>query len=67
MCRCCWRGLAGALLVLAIAATACSPEVGRTRSSGPGADPGNRGLSVELHGQLNPFFHTPAIGKAIQK
>ena len=30
--------------------TACSPEASRTRGGGPGADVGNRGASVQLHG-----------------
>ncbi len=46
----------GAMMV-----AACSPEGSRTRSGGQGADTGNRGLSVEMHGQRNPYFETPRL------
>jgi hypothetical protein len=58
-------------LLLALALAACSPEAGRTRSGGPGADVGNRpNPRVEplpdLHGAMDPAFGTPRIGEAIR-
>ena len=50
------------LLALAalLALVACdSPETGRARGGGPGADVGNRGKEMEIHGALNPFHNTP--------
>jgi hypothetical protein len=52
------------LFLGAMAMVACSPEGSRTRSGGQGADIGNRGTSVELHGQLNPYFETPRLAPA---
>ena len=54
-------------LLLALAAwpalAACgSPEAGRTRGGGPGADVGNRSEKMEIHGALNPFHNTPLRG-----
>ncbi len=49
------------LLVLAVAAAvACtSPEAGRSRGGGPGADPGNRATVLQLHDGSRPFYGTP--------
>ena len=46
--------------------TACSPEATRSRGGGPGADIGNRGAAVELHGAppTTMFYRTPAEGLA---
>jgi len=55
------------LLLGALAVAACSPEGSRTRSSGQGADTGNRGPSVELHGQRNPYFETPRLIPALAR
>jgi hypothetical protein len=41
-----------------------SPEAARTRGGGPGADVGNRGAVVEIHGTTNPGFDVPAVGKS---
>jgi len=47
-------------LVASLTLAACgSPETGRTRGGGPGADVGNRGQQLEIHGSLNPFHNTP--------
>lgn len=47
-------------LVAVLALAACgSPEARRTRGGGPGADIGNRGKQMEIHGVLNPFHKTP--------
>lgn len=53
------RRLNRSLLVLLLGAglVACSPEA-RTRGGGPGADPGNRDASIELHRGANPYFET---------
>jgi len=42
--------------------TACtSPEARRTRGGGPGADIGNRDAVVEMHGNVQPYNHTPCL------
>ncbi|HZU05077.1 MAG TPA: hypothetical protein VFB73_03820 [Chloroflexota bacterium] len=61
------RRLLAALTVAIGLVLACSPEAERTRGGGPGADIGNRGPSVELHGQSNPYYHTPLVGEAVRK
>ena len=38
-----------------------SPETGRTRGGGPGADMGNRNKFVEMHEGSQPFWKTPKI------
>ena len=38
-----------------------SPEAARTRGGGPGADPGNRGTRVEMHGGSDQFWKTPDL------
>ena len=44
----------------ALALVGCSsPETGRTRGGGPGADVGNLGNPVEIHGTKNMFHDTP--------
>lgn len=52
------------LIVLSIWLPGCSsPEAQRQRSGGPGADIGNRGKTVQLHGDVSPeqsmFYQTP--------
>lgn len=43
---------------------ACSsPEAKRQRGGGPGADPGNRGASIDLHGERDPYRDTPRVGQ----
>jgi hypothetical protein len=47
-------------LIAALALAACaSPEARRARGGGAGADVGNRGDSVDLHGRPDPFHGTP--------
>jgi hypothetical protein len=53
------RELLIALAALLALAACGSPETGRTRGGGPGADVGNRGKQMEVHGALNPFHKTP--------
>jgi hypothetical protein len=57
------RGLR-TLCVLAItgAVAACvSPEAGRARGGGPGADVRNWGRPVELHAGAEPYYMTPCV------
>ena len=50
------------LPVAALFFLACaSPEVGRTRGGGQGADIGNRGDPIEMHGGAEPFYKTPEL------
>jgi hypothetical protein len=49
-----------------VAVVGCSPEDGRTRGSGLGADVGNTVLPIELRGNRdrnNPSFRTPDVGR----
>ena len=49
-----------ALVGLAPLLIACdSPEAGRTRGGGPGADLGNRTADVEMHEGAQPYHDTP--------
>ncbi|EYF05129.1 hypothetical protein [Chondromyces apiculatus] len=44
----------------ALSGCACaSPEARRSRGGGPGADPGNHGAEVAVHGRVDPFHGTP--------
>ncbi len=54
------RAFALVLLIGSLTLAACSPEATRARSGGPGADQGNRGADVDMHGQRNPAFRVPA-------
>ena len=57
-----------ALAVAALGLGACSPEAGRTRGGGPGADVGNRDYPLpEMHGVRDPAFKTPLVGQAVRK
>jgi hypothetical protein len=61
------RALGLFLVVLGLATSACSPEANRTRSGGQGADVGNRPSTlVEMHGQRNMYYQTPALGPALR-
>jgi hypothetical protein len=49
-------------VAVALSLAACtSPEATRTRAGGAGADVGNRGGAVELHGGSQPYYATPRI------
>ena len=49
-----------AFLLLLVCAAACtSPEAHRKRGEGPGADPGNRDVMVEMHQGAEPYHDTP--------
>ena len=54
-------------VLLAGFVTACtSPEATRTRAGGPGADVGNTGERVELHGGSRPYYATPNLLPAVR-
>jgi hypothetical protein len=51
------------LLVL----TACSsPEAGRTRGGGPGADIKNWDRPVEMHAGAEPYYRTPCVTEPLE-
>jgi hypothetical protein len=51
-----------ALVTLLLCLSACgSPETTRTRGGGPGADVGNRTLTVRMHEGARPFDKTPKV------
>jgi hypothetical protein len=54
------------LVAMGVLLAACSPEAGRARGGGPGADIGNRAPSVELHGQKDMYHETPDLGPAVR-
>ena len=56
------RVAAGVLLLAACA----SPEAGRTRSGGPGADVRNWGTPVEMHEGAEPYHQTPCVTEQIE-
>ena len=50
------------LLAMPGAFLACaSPEAGRARGGGPGADVRNWGRPVELHAGAEPYYDTPCV------
>ncbi|HXH84472.1 MAG TPA: hypothetical protein VNN07_16325 [Candidatus Tectomicrobia bacterium] len=51
--------LAIALAGLLVACT--SPEAARVRGGGPGADPGNRSVVVQMHEGSLPYHETPRL------
>jgi len=55
------------LLAAGLFISACSPEATRTRSGGPGADIGNRGPVVEMHGRQQPYYETPRYSPAASR
>jgi hypothetical protein len=63
------RQLTIVLVIAASVALACSPEAGRTRGGGPGADVGNRGGTVQMHGDRGPgqvYYQTPRVGQRLE-
>lgn len=65
------RIVAVILISLTLLLAACSPEASRERGGGPGADIGNRGATVELHGSEEAreriYYQTPARGRGIER
>ncbi|HEY8693074.1 MAG TPA: hypothetical protein VIR57_10075 [Chloroflexota bacterium] len=62
--------VSAAIAALAVASTlllaACSPEAGRTRGGGPGADTGNRSADVELHpASSEAYYGTPNLNPRV--
>ena len=49
------------LVVLCALAACTSPETGRSRGGGPGADVGNRTKFVRMHEGADPFYKTPKL------
>jgi len=49
------------LVVLCALAACASPETGRARGAGPGADIGNRTKVVRMHEGADPFYKTPKL------
>ena len=47
------------LVAAGIAACVSSPEAARVRGGGPGADPGNHGLVVQMHAGNKVYYKTP--------
>ena len=51
----------------AIVLAACaSPEAGRTRGGGPGADVKNWSHPVELHAGAEPYHDTPCVTERVE-
>ena len=55
------RAVVTLVALLLYLAGCASPETMRTRGSGPGADVGNRGKTVQMHEGSKPFDKTPKI------
>ena len=49
------------LVVLCALAACTSPETGRARGGGPGADVGNRTKFARMHEGADPFYKTPKL------
>ena len=49
------------LVVLCALAACTSPETGRSRGGGPGADVGNRTKFMRMHEGSDPFYKTPTL------
>ena len=49
------------LVVLCVFAGCESPDTGRPRGGGPGADIGNRTKVVRMHEGADPFYKTPKL------
>ena len=64
------RLLLPASVVVALALSACnldfSPESGRARDGGPGADVGNRPANVQLHTGNEGLYETPALNPPVR-
>lgn len=55
-----------AVMLLALGAAGCaSPEAGRGRGGGPGADLGNRRMPVVMHHGAEPYYDTPCATEPV--
>jgi len=54
----------GVALAVTVLLTACSPEARRTRDGGPGADAGNKRVTVVAHPDPRPADTTLMPGRA---
>ena len=55
------------VLLFAFSTAACaSPEAGRTRGGGPGADVKNWGQPVELHAGAEQYHDTPCVTEPVE-
>lgn len=65
------RRIAATLAVMALGLAACTPEARRERATGPGADIGNHGWPVQMHGDTDPvrrvYHETPRMGRGIER
>ncbi len=52
------------LVAMCIVVACASPEAGRPRGGGPGADTGNRTKVVRMHEGADPFYKTPKLIRA---
>lgn len=55
-----------AVLMGLLVAGCASPEAGRVRGGGPGADIGNRGNPVIFHNGAKPYYRTPCVIKPLK-
>ena len=49
------------LVLLCVLSACTSPETGRSRGGGPGADVGNRTKFMRMHEGSDPFYKTPTL------
>ena len=49
------------LVAMCVIVACASPEAGRARGGGPGADVGNRTKIVRMHEGADPFYKTPKL------
>ena len=49
------------LAIVCMLAACASPETGRQRGGGPGADVGNRTKFARMHEGADPFYKTPKL------
>jgi hypothetical protein len=60
-----------ALFAFALLITGCAPEGERERGGGPGADSGNHGDSINMHGEGSAvdriYYETPSMGRGIER
>ena len=49
------------LAIVCMIAACASPETGRPRGGGPGADVGNKSKVMRMHEGADPFYKTPKL------